>query len=97
MIKSLQDVLTVVRKQVKVKGKIIQGRNIQNGARKQAVGVISGMSSAECMQISIFLNNNDFTDWARDESKEHEGIGIEADGMIISPCYNKNLYLENMN
>lgn len=70
MIKSLKDVLTAGRKQVKVKGKIIQGRNNKNGETKQAVGVISEMSSAECMQIFIILNNNYFTGWARDESKE---------------------------
>lgn len=71
MIKSPKDVLTAGKKQVKVRGKIIQGRNNKSGERKQTAGVISEMSPAECMQIFIIANNNYFTGWARDESEEH--------------------------
>lgn len=56
--KSPKDVLTAEWKQVKVKGTIAQGRNNKSGA--------SGMHAN-----FIILNNNYFTGWAKDESKEH--------------------------
>lgn len=55
MITSPKDVLSAGRKQVKVKGKIIQGWNNKNEERKQAAGVISGMSSADCVQNFLLL------------------------------------------